>query len=323
MAVYTRLTAAEINQHLIDNYQIGELVSFKEIVEGIDNSNFIIDTKKGRYILTIFEKRINKEELPFFINFKLHLANNGICCPCPILDNKGGTIVDLKGRKSVIVSFLNGAVLKPEENGYYKNITSKHSFEVGKVLAKLHEAAKGFNMKRENELGVNGFRNLFKKFEHLIDDYQKDLGDEISQIIDFLEVNYRQDLPSAAIHADLFPDNVFFDEKQNVSGVIDFYFAANDLLIYDFAIIVNAWCFDENNNFIEERFSQMMKGYNEVRKFSSSELNFLQISFIAAAMRFLLTRLHDMFFTPKDSLVKVKNPQEYLIKLRYFRAQCQ
>jgi homoserine kinase type II len=327
MAVYTRLTREEISNHL-KNYSLGELVDFKEIIAGIDNSNFIIDTKKGRYILTIFESRINKEELPFFINFKLHLANHGICCPRPILDNSQAAIIDLKGKKSSIVTFLKGSTLEPEKNGRYKMITSKHCFEVGKTLAKLHVASTSFKESRDNELGVKGFRKLFKKFEHLIDDYQKNLGGEILEVIDFLEAKYSKDilesildLPSFAIHADLFPDNVFFDENDNVCGVIDFYFAANDFLIYDFAIVVNAWSFDEDNNFIEEKFLQIVQGYNEIKKFSSDELKFLPIALIAAAMRFLLTRLHDMFFTPKDSLVKVKDPQEYLIKMRYFKSK--
>lgn len=327
MAVYTRLTKEEISNHL-KNYSLGELVDFKEIIAGIDNSNFIIDTKKGRYILTIFESRINKEELPFFINFKLHLANHGICCPRPILDNSQTTIVDLKGKKSSIVTFLEGSTLEPEENGRYKIITPKNCFEVGKTLAKLHIASADFKEYRDNELGVKGFRKLFKKFEHLLDDYQKNLSGEILEVIDFLEAKYNEvnlgskfDLPSFAIHADLFPDNIFFDENGNISGVIDFYFAANDFLIYDFAIVLNAWSFDEKNNFVEEKFLQIMQGYNEIKKFSSDELKFLPIALIAAATRFLLTRLHDMFFTPKDSLVKIKDPQEYLIKMRYFKSK--
>jgi homoserine kinase type II len=320
MAVYTRLTKEEIAKHL-ENYPIGELVDFKEIIDGIDNSNFIIDTEKGRYILTIFESRINKEELPFFINLKLHLANKGICCPRPILNNAGESISDLKGKKSSIVSFLSGATLKPQENGYYDSITPKHCFEIGKVLAKLHEAAADFEMQRKNEISVMGFRNLFSRFDQLIEDYQKGLRGEILEVLTFLEQNWKNDLPSAAVHADLFPDNVFFNPNGQLSGVIDFYFAANDALIYDFAITVNAWCFDENNVFQEEKFNQMMSGYNEVKSFSSKELEVLKIALLAASMRFLLTRLHDMFFTPKDSLVKVKNPQEYLGKLRYFKSQ--
>ncbi|HLD76844.1 MAG TPA: phosphotransferase, partial [Rickettsiales bacterium] len=175
-----------------------------------------------------------------------------------------------------------------------------------------------FNLFRENDLGEKGFRKFFLKFENLVDGYQKGLQEEILQAINFVEQNWKNGLPSASAHLDLFPDNVFFDEKNKISGIIDFYFAANDLLIYDFAIVVNAWCFDEKNNFAEEKFLVLKNSYEKIRKFSSQENNFLKIALIAAALRFLLTRLHDMFFTPKNSHVIVKNPQEYLVKLRYF-----
>ncbi len=314
MAVYTKITKTEISRHLLQ-YNIGELVDLKEILEGIDNSNFILTTTIGKFILTIFEARIDKNALPFFINFKLHLASKGIFCPRPILDNKGLTIVDLQEKKSAIVTFLSGKTLMARSDGYYNNITSEHCFEIGKTLAQLHLAAADFNMKRENELGVKGFRALFSKFENLLED---DLRGEILRTIDSLEKSWNFDLPSAATHLDLFPDNVFFDSQKKVSGVIDFYFAANDALIYDFAVTANAWCFDEKNNFDQEKFLQLKNGYEKLRKFSPAESDFLKIALVAASTRFLLTRLHDMFFTPKNSLVKIKNPQEYLAKLRFF-----
>ncbi len=320
MAVYTKIFPEEIKQHLT-KYDLGNLVSIKEIIDGIDNSNFILETQKGKFILTIFESRIDKNDLPFFINFKLHLAQKGICCPRPILDNSGSTIVDLKEKKSAIVTFLSGATLKTRLDGYYDSITASHCFEVGKVLAELHLAAADFKMSRLNELGIKGWKPLFSKFEGLVENYQKDLRAEIFDNLDFLQNSWRFDLPTSAAHLDLFPDNVFFDENAKLSGVIDFYFAASDALIYDFAVIVNAWCFDEKNNFEQKKFDEMLCGYETVRKFSAAEKNFLKIALIGAAMRFLLTRLHDMFFTPKDSLVNVKNPQEYLAKLRFFRGQ--
>lgn len=318
MAVYTKLTEVEISRHLKD-YNIGNLVKFTEIIEGIDNSNFILETEKGKFILTIFESRINKDELSFFINFKKHLSENGIPCPAPILNNQGFAIVDLKNKKSVILSFLNGKSLKTRSDGYYDNITKEHCFEVGKILGKLHEAAKDFTQKRENDLGVNCFRALFSKFESMLENYQKNLGKEILEELNFLEKSWKTDLPSKAAHLDLFPDNVFFDEDKKLVAVIDFYFAANDALVYDFAACVNAWCFDENNVFQKEKFENLILGYEKVREFSQAEKDFLPIALRAASMRFLLTRLHDMFFTPKDSLVKIKNPQEYLSKLRFFQ----
>jgi homoserine kinase type II len=320
MAVHTKLNKAQIEVHL-QNYQLGKLINFTEIIEGIDNSNFILETELGRFILTIFEARIKPNELPFFINLKLHLAQKNICCPSPIVDNKGLALVDLAQKKSAIVSFLSGKTLTSEVDGYYKTITPNHCFEVGKILAQLHLAVADFSMTRSNELGVAGFGALFSKFENLVEDYQMGLRDEILQNLDFLQKSWRVDLPEGAAHLDLFPDNVFFDQNKKISGVIDFYFAANDALIYDFAIAVNAWCFDEKNIFNEERFFEMLRGYEALRKLSEAEKNFLKIALLAAAMRFLLTRLHDMFFTPKESLVKIKNPQEYWHKMNFFKNQ--
>ncbi len=323
MAVYTKLTISEISSHL-QNYDLGKLVEFKEIIEGIDNSNFILVTEKNgieqKFILTVFEARIDKTQLPFFINFKLHLAQKGICCPNPILNNFGVALLEIKKKKSIIASFLSGKTLQPEDDGCYSTITKNHCFEIGKILAKLHLAARDFSFIRENELGINGWKSLFSKFDHLVNDYEQNLREEILENLNFLNNSWNFDLPSSAVHSDLFPDNVFFD-KNEVSGVIDFYFAATDSLIYDFAITVNAWCFDEKNNFIEEKFDAMILGYELIRKFSDSEKRFLKIALIGASMRFLLTRLHDMFFTPKGSLVKIKNPQEYLQKLRFFRSK--
>jgi homoserine kinase type II len=316
MAIYTKLTRQEIEDHLT-NYKLGTLINFKEIIEGIDNTNLLIETTQGRFILTIFESRIDKNSLPFFINFKIHLAQKGICCPIPIVANSGASIVDLKGKKSTIVTFLKGASLKAREDGYYDNITTNHCYEIGKVLARLHLATADFNMSRENELNPLVLRNLFNKIQYL----HRNLRAEILENLDFLEKNWQSNLPSGASHLDLFPDNVFFDQEGKMSGVIDFYFAANDLLIYDFAIAVNAWCFDERNNFDQQKFDEILRGYEEVRKFSAEEKEFLKIALVGAAMRFLLTRLHDMFAVSTETLVKIKNPKEYLAKLRFFKSK--
>jgi homoserine kinase type II len=306
MAVYTKLTQSEVASHL-KKYELGELISCTDILAGIDNSNFILETTTGKFILTIFEKRIKENELPFFINLKMHLAKKGILCPCPILDKRGAAIVDLKDKKAAIVTFLDGRETK--------NISPNHCFEVGKILAQMHLAAADFSEKRENDLGIKFFRPLFSKFEHLLENYQQNLRPEILENLKFLEEAWNHNLPSAATHLDLFPDNVFFDKNEKACGVIDFYFAANDALIYDFAITMVAWCDSE------EKFLQLFIGYETVRKFSEAEKDFLKIALVGAAMRFLLTRLHDLFFTPKDSFVKVKDPQEYLQKLRFFKAQ--
>ena len=306
MAVYTKLTQEEIKAHL-QNYDLGELISFQEILAGIDNSNFIIQTPAGKFILTIFEKRIKEEDLPFFINFELHLAKEGLSVPAPVKDKNGEVIVDLKNKKSAITSFLPGKET-PE-------IAANHCLEVGRFLAKMHLAGESFDQKRENDLGINYWRSFFAKFEHLVDGYQAGLKQEILMNLDFLEKSWKSDLPSAAAHLDLFPDNVFFDENNNLSGVIDFYFSANDAMIYDFAVTMVAWCDSE------EKFVSFFNGYEEFRKLTEAEKDFLKTALVGACMRFLLTRLHDMFFTPKDSFVTVKDPQEYLQKLRFFRSQ--
>jgi homoserine kinase type II len=302
MAVYTKINQGDISS-LLRQYDIGEIVDFKEVVEGIDNSNFIIRTTAGKFILTIFESRIKSQDLPFFINLKLHLAQKGICCPYPILDRRGSVITDFKGKKTVIVTFLNGRPIA--------QIDRNACFEIGRTLAKLHLAAADFSMSRKNDLGVAGFRDLLLKFIDLLDSYQIGLRQEILTNLEFLESAWSHDLPKAASHLDLFPDNVFFDDSGKVSGVIDFYFAANEAMILDFAIAANAW----------GNVDDLLAGYEDVRKFSSEEKKFLKIALAVASMRFLLTRLHDMFFTPKNSLVRIKDPQEYLLKFRHFRSQ--
>jgi homoserine kinase type II len=316
MAVYTKINFEELSQHL-NNYEIGELVEFQEIIDGIDNSNFIVKTTKNTFIFTIFESRIDKNSLPFFINFKEHLASKNISCPTPIKAKNSQTILDFKNKKTALVSFLKGSTLKPQNDGYYYNITSNHCFQIGGMLAKMHLASKDFKLSRDNDLAIKDFENLFDKFKHLVDGYDPNLNKLISSTLKSLKSNWKLDLEALPCHLDLFPDNVFFDEKNQISGVIDFYFSANDLLIYDFAIVVNAWCFDKIT-FNFDKFEALLNSYQKIRPFSTKELNFLETALIGASMRFLLTRLHDMFFTPKNSLVKIKNPIEYKEKLLFF-----
>lgn len=305
MAVYTKLTKREIIAHL-EEYEIGEFVDFKEILSGVDNSNFILETSAGKYILTIFEKRIKENELPFFINLVVHLSENNLPVATPIVAKSGERIVKIKNKNSVIVNFLNG--------GEVREIKAKHCFALGEILAKMHLSALNFHEKRENDVGIWQFLSIFRKFEHLLDDYQIGLKTEIKSDIEFLQNNWNDNLPNAPAHLDLFVDNVFFDENDKLCGIIDFYFAANDLLIYDFAITMMVWCDDE------EKFTNFLNGYQKFRKLSEEEKDFLKIALVASCMRFLLTRLHDMFFTSSDSFVTIKDPQEYLQKLRFFKA---
>ena len=327
MAVYTKITEEELITHL-NNYDLGQLINYKGIVAGIDNSNYIIETTKGKFIFTIFESRINKNELPFFINLTQHLSQQGICCPNPIADKQNKLLTTFKNKSCVIVTFLSGSTLEPLENGFYQDITPQHCFEIGKITAQMHIAIADFKEKRINDLGAITLRDFYNKFSDKINDYQQGLKEEIEVEIKNIEDSWNINLPAGVIHSDLFPDNVFFkdeisnnssDIKPIISGVIDFYFAATDLFIFDFACIVNAWCFDENNSFLQVNFDSLIAGYESLRKFSKDEKSFLQIALITASLRFLLTRLHDMIFTPTDSLVKVKNPQEYITKLRFFK----
>lgn len=323
MAVYTKITTSQLQQHL-KNYQLGELLKVNEIIDGIDNSNFIIHTTQNKFILTIFEKRINPQDLPFFINLKEHLAQKNISCPKPIANKNNEFITKFINKDSVIVSFLNGKTLQANQQGYYLNITNKHCQQVGQVLAKMHLAVSDFKGYRNNDLGINNFQNLFNKFAKNLPEYQKGLDQEIANGIELLsslwQKNHNQKMPSHAVHLDLFADNVFFDDQQNLTGVIDFYFAGNDLLILDLAITVNAWCFDQTK-FNNEKFLNMLDSYQKIREINSYEKKFLNIALATASLRFLLTRLHDMFFTNKNSLVKIKDPQEYLEKFRYFKQQ--
>lgn len=322
MAVHTRFSFDEIDDHLKKNYSLGKLILVTEIIEGIDNSNFILTIDDQKFIFTVFENRINSDDLPFFVGLKQYLASKEIDCPKPIeTKNKGQIITDIRDKKSILVTFLNGTILKPRADGYYDNITANHCFEVGRILAKMHIGVGDFSLNRINDLGIIGWQNLFNKISNLLDQYQPGLKAKIANILNFLQNKWQYNLALGACHLDLFPDNVFFNSQAKVSGIIDFYFAATDIFIYDFAITVNAWCFDGNNNFDQKKFTAMMLGYSNLRKFSAEELDFLPIALIGGALRFCLTRLNDMFFTSKDSLVKIKDPQEYLAKLDFFKLQ--
>jgi homoserine kinase type II len=209
-------------------------------------------------------------------------------------------------------------MLKPNERGFYPTINEKHCFEIGKNTALLHIGVKDFSESRANDLDVNGWQILFDKMQSKVETYQSGLTSEIQDYLKFLKQNWRNDLEEGAVHSDLFPDNVFFNDNDEVSGVIDFYFAANDSFVYDLAVIINAWAFDENNEFDQNKYNQIIKGYEETKKISAEERSFLKIALVGASLRFLLTRLFDKFNTPEGSLVKIKDPQEYLQKTRFF-----
>ena len=307
MAVYTEITDIELTDYL-RRYDIGELHSIKGIAEGVENSNYLITTDNGPYILTLYEKRVEQEDLPFFLGLKEHLADQGFSCPRPIAMKSGETLGTLAGRPSAIISFLDGlSVSEP---------TVKHCLLVGSTLADMHGLAQDFTIHRKNALTLENWRPLFESCGDRIDEVQPGLNELISNELNFLEKNWPDTLTSGVIHADLFPDNVFFLKNQ-LSGFIDFYFACNDLLAYDLAICINAWCFDRKNSFQVEKSKALMQGYISKRVLSNAEFDALPILCRGSALRFLLTRLYDWLNVPAGALVVPKRPDEYIDKLRF------
>ncbi|TAJ82922.1 homoserine kinase [Reyranella sp.] len=307
MAVYTEVSDTDLEAFLAE-YDIGEADALKGVAEGVENSNYLLTTSKGQYFLTLYEKRVDPKDLPFFLGLMDHLSARGINCPQPIHGRDGSAVRTLAGKPAAITTFLHG--LSP------RRINVGHCGPVGEALAGLHLAGKDFALKRPNALSVAGWRPLFEGSRHHID---KALDSELAAEIDFFEANWPSDLPSGVIHADLFNDNVFFLHDK-LSGLIDFYFACNDLLAYDVAICLNAWCFEVDNAFNATKARNLLQGYDRVRKLSDAERKALPLLARGSALRFLLTRLYDWVHTPPNALVKRKDPQEYLAKLRFHRS---
>lgn len=239
MAVYTEIDDEMLTAFLAD-YDIGELVSYKGIAEGVENSNFLLVTTQGPYILTLYEKRVNPADLPFFLGLMDHLAGNGLACPTPVVAQDGQSLRELCGRPAAIVTFLKGV--------WPRKIHAHHCAQLGTALAQMHQAGEGFTLTRRNSLSVEGWRPLFEAARARANEVAPGLADEIARELDLLESCWPNDLPSGVIHADAFPDNVFFLQDR-FSGLIDFYFACNDLLAYDLAVCLNAWCFEADRSF--------------------------------------------------------------------------
>ncbi len=310
MAVYTRIDNDELADFL-KLYEIGELHSLKGIAEGVENSNFLLTTDAGTYILTLYEKRVNPDDLPFFTGLMGHLAKNGIDCPLPIHTKSGDVLGRLAGRPCAIISFLNGnSVTKPNAN---------HCRQVGEVLSKMHLAGEGFPITRENGLGPKDWRPLFEQSKKDADSVMPGLAAMIGNELDFLDAQWPCDLPEGIIHADLFTDNVFF-LKDKLSGVFDFYFACNDVLAYDVATCLNAWCFESNGQFNATKSMGLLKGYNSARPLSEKEALALPVLCRGSALRFLLTRLYDWLNVPPGALVVPKDPVEYVEKLKFHQS---
>lgn len=315
MAVYTIITD-EMIDHFLLRYDIGKRQALIGITQGVENTNYKLETSQGNYILTIYEKRVDPADLPFFINLKTHLAHKNYPCPTPIADSDGIVLQTTQGKAMAIVSFLEGtSTASPNFD---------HCHEAGVILAKLHLNGNDFTMPRPNALGQHAWRPLAEQIK--VDLEQGKYFEQLPQIEEWLtdiEENWpsysSQPLPYGVIHGDLFPDNVLFKQK-TITGVIDFYFACNDMLAYDLAVMVNAWCFDQPHQFNLSKARALIEGYTSVRPLVDNESKALLILARGAAMRFYLTRLYDWIHTPEDALVKPHNPDDFWQRLKFLNS---
>ena len=312
MAVYTKIGLDEIN--LIEkNFSIGKILNYSGIKKGIENTNYLIKSKKRKFILTIFEKRVNSRDLPFFMKLMSGLSKSKIKCPKPVENKKGKYLFKLKGKNACLVTFLEGK----DKN----NLNSKECFVIGKNIARLHNASKKLRIFRKNSLSVNSWGPLLKKISRKINKKFKDLTDNMKT--DYIQIKklWPKKLPTGIIHGDLFIDNIFFF-KGSFYGFIDFYFSSNDYYAYDLATSVNALCFNkQNNKFImnKNKSSNLLKGYQSVRKLTKLEKNSFNTLCKGSALRYLLTRSYDYLNTPKTAIIKIKDPKEYIQKLDFHK----
>jgi len=312
MAVYTKLDKKDIEEVLL-NYSIGKLRSFKGIQDGIENTNYYLLVDEKKYILTIYEKRINPEDLPFFSELMAGLDKKNYKCPVPIINNKNKTISDYKNKKLMIVSFLEGKAKQV--------LTPYDCKQVGAEVAKMHEITKKFKIKRNNNLSVKSWRKLFNLVKDQCVKINKDLPRLIEANLIDVEKNWPNNLPSGIIHADLFSDNIFF-HNEKFNGIIDFYFSCNDFYSFEIAICFNALCFDGQKNnlsFNVTKAKNFIDGYSLIRKLSDEEKGSIKVLSQGAALRFLLTRVFDALNTVEGAIVKVKDPLEYLKRLEFHK----
>ncbi|MGE0753860.1 MAG: homoserine kinase [Alphaproteobacteria bacterium] len=313
MAVYTALSEAEIAD-FIARYDIGAFRSATGITEGIENSNYLVETESGRYILTLFEQRTKLDDLPYFVHLMQWFVSRGIPCPLPVERIDGGVLGALKEKPALLVTFLKG--------GGVGGIRMEHLPQLGQLVANMHIAGMEFPHRRDNALSLAGWQQLVLRIGDSADRIEPGLAALIREEYNFLEESWPNGLPSGPVHADLFPDNVFFVRDRGsfkLSGVIDFYFACHEMWAYDMAVCVNAWCFDDRHRFVPERVQALMAAYNDIRPMNDEENMAMPILLRGAALRFLLTRTYDWLNTPDDAQVVKKDPLEYSAKLRFFQ----
>ena len=308
MAVYTHVGEAALGAFLAA-YDVGAAARFEGIEEGVENSNYFVETERGRYILTLYEKRVREEDVPFFLSLMQHLSERGFPCPRPIVARSGAMQGVLEGRPAALLQFLDGVAVRHRQ--------PEHCAAVGRVLARLHRESADFVGERTNRLGISSWRGLLHLCEEKREAWPPEAqtrAAELHRTLDALESAWPENLPRGITHADLFPDNVLFRDGE-VDGVIDFYFACRETFAYDIAVCVNAWCFRAEREFAPEMFRALLEGYERERRLEAAERAALPILCRGAAMRFLLTRLHDWVNHVEGSLVSPKDPREYLAKL--------
>ena len=309
MAVYTEIDDDELRSFVAE-YDIGTVTGCKGIAEGVENTNYLLQTDRGSFILTIYEKRVDPNDLPFFLGLLDHLANRGVPCPPTIHGRDGIALRQVAGKPAAVVTFLQGI--------WPKRPNATHCAEVGAALARMHLAGQDFAQTRHNALSLDGWAQLVEATVDRADEVATGLRAEITAEFEDISSHWPLDLPTGVIHADLFPDNVFF-MGDKLTGLIDFYFACTDALAYDLAICLNAWCFERGAEFNITKARRLLTAYREVRPVSEAELAPLPLLARGAALRFLLTRLYDWLNQVDGAMVKPKDPLEYLHKMRFHR----
>ena len=313
MAVFTKLEKNEIEDFLKD-YSIGNLISFEGIIKGTENTNYKIITSKNKYILTILEKRVQPEDLPFFMDLQNELAAHGFNCPLPVKNNKKSIINKLKDKNAVIITFLQGENLT--------NVMPEHCHELGLKIAQFTNITKNLNLSRPNSVGYKTWVSIYENFKNINNETYQEYFQILSKELIFLKNNWPIKLPTAIIHADLFIDNILFI-KNKISGIIDFYFSCNDFIAYELALTINAWCFNDDLTFNYKNYNSLMMGFENISSLNIEEKASMNVLLRGAAVRILVTRLYDKIFYPDDALVKLKDPKEYLNILKWHQQNTQ
>ena len=310
MAVYTKLSESKLEEFFL-KYNLGKLLNYKEIKEGIENTNYFIQTEKGKFILTLYEKRVEEKDLPFFISLMRNLYDKNFPSPEPIINKNGNYISEISGKKAAVISFIDGEAKKV--------LNPNDCFNVGVNTAKLHMITKDLKGKRENKLSINSWRKIYNKVKKDCSVIHPNLTNTIEKNLNYIEKNWPKNIPSGIIHADLFPDNIFF-KNNKVSCIIDYYFSCFDFYAFEIAICLNALCFEgknQNLSFNVTKAKKFVDGYSSIRQLNENEKNSLKILCQGAAIRFLLTRVFDYLNLTEGAIVKIKDPIEYLKRLEF------